>query len=114
MALKWLDAARYADNGSFQFDERPTSGFGGIGWSRPLEECLGPVHLSRWRGDLLPDSTIEQKVASGFNHNHLNNGERAVPRATSSSSSTISASPTTNWLGLTVASLNATITNTIR
>ena len=106
MALEWLDAARYADSNGFQHSTgRPTSGFGGIGWSRRLND-MPFDRFTTWQlaGDLLPDSTIEQKVASGFNRNHLNNGEGGAiveEQRFVILFDRIDAT-TTTWLGLTV------------
>jgi len=77
MSLPWLDAARYADSNGFQQD--------GDSWQwlwrdwvvRALNENLPFDQFTIWQlaGDLLPDATNDQKIASGFNRNHLLNGE---------------------------------------
>lgn len=77
MALPWLDAARYADSNGFQQD--------GDTWQwvwrdwvvRALNDDLPFDQFTIWQlaGDLLPNATTDQKIASAFNRNHLLNGE---------------------------------------
>jgi hypothetical protein len=80
MAERWLDAARYADTNGYQTD--------------------GERYMWRWRdwvidafnrnmpfdrftveqiaGDMLPNATLDQRIASGFNRNHRGNGEGGI------------------------------------
>ncbi len=77
MALPWLDAARYADSNGFQQD--------GDTWQwvwrdwvvKALNADLPFDKFTIWQlaGDLLPEATTDQQIASGFNRNHLLNGE---------------------------------------
>lgn len=82
MALGWLDLARYADTHGFHIDSHrdmwPWRDWvinaynSNMGFDRFTVEQLA--------GDLLPDATREQKVASGFNRNHMINYEGgAIP-----------------------------------
>ncbi|MBL8889100.1 MAG: PSD1 domain-containing protein [Planctomycetaceae bacterium] len=107
MALPWLDAARYADSNGFQQDGDTWQWIWRDWVVRALNQDLPFDQFSIWQlaGDLLPDATEDQKIASAFNRNHLLNGEGgAIPeeqrfvvlfdRIDTTS---------TNWLGLTMA-----------
>ncbi len=73
MATAWMDAARYADTIGIHTDA------GRQMWlwrdwvlrayrdNMPFDQFL----VQQLAGDLLPDATLDQKVASGFNRNHV-------------------------------------------
>jgi len=73
MAMHWLDVARYADTNGYNNDEVRTmwpwrdwvinAFHSGMPYDRFLTEQLA--------GDLLPSPTISQRVATGFNRNHV-------------------------------------------
>jgi hypothetical protein len=73
MTMNWLDAARYADTNGYNNDEVRTMWLwrdwvinafhSGMPYDQFLTEQLA--------GDLLPDPTISQRVATGFNRNHV-------------------------------------------
>jgi Protein of unknown function (DUF1553)/Protein of unknown function (DUF1549)/Concanavalin A-like lectin/glucanases superfamily/Planctomycete cytochrome C len=77
MAMPWLDASRYADTHGFHIDSLR----GMWPWrdwvinaftkNMPFDEFA----IEQLAGDLLPDATRDQKVASGFNRNHMINFE---------------------------------------
>jgi hypothetical protein len=77
MALPWLDAARYADSNGFQQDGDTWQWIWRDWVVRALNTNLPFDQFTIWQlaGDLLPDATQDQKIASGFNRNHLLNGE---------------------------------------
>ncbi len=77
MALSWLDAARYADSNGFQQDGDTWQWIWRDWVVRAFNDNLPFDQFTIWQlaGDLLPDATNDQKIASGFNRNHLLNGE---------------------------------------
>jgi hypothetical protein len=77
MALSWLDAARYADSNGFQQDGDTWQWIWRDWVVRALNQDLPFDQFTIWQlaGDLLPEASEDQKVASGFNRNHLLNGE---------------------------------------
>lgn len=77
MALPWLDAARYADSNGFQQDGDTWQWMWRDWVVKALNENLSFDQFVTWQlaGDLLPDASVEQKIASGFNRNHMLNGE---------------------------------------
>jgi hypothetical protein len=77
MALEWLDAARYADSNGFQQDGDTYQWIWRDWVVKALNQDIPFDQFTVWQlaGDLLPNATVDQKIASGFNRNHLNNGE---------------------------------------
>lgn len=107
MALPWLDAARYADSNGFQQDGDTWQWIWRDWVVQALNEDLPFDQFTIWQlaGDLLPNATAEQKIASGFNRNHLLNGEGgAIPEEQRFVIlfDRIDTTATT-WLGLTMA-----------
>jgi hypothetical protein len=77
MAWDWLDAARYADSNGYQGDA-DRSMWPWRDWVvRAFNENLRYDQFTLWQlaGDLLPEPTREQILATGFNRNHMINGE---------------------------------------
>ncbi len=80
MAQRWLDGARYADTNGYQTDgER-------VMWrwrDWVIEAFNNNMPFDRFTieqiaGDMLPNATLEQKIATGFNRNHRGNSEGGV------------------------------------
>ncbi|HXB68408.1 MAG TPA: DUF1553 domain-containing protein [Candidatus Acidoferrales bacterium] len=80
MAERWLDAARYADTNGYQFDgER-------VMWrwrdwvidAFNRNQRFDQFALEQIAGDLLPNATLDQKIATGFNRNHRANTEDGI------------------------------------
>ncbi len=72
MAPHWLDLARYADSHGYQ-DDRPRTMWPWRDWViNAFNENLPYDQFLTWQlaGDLLPNATYEQKLATGFNRNH--------------------------------------------
>ncbi len=106
MAFRWMEAARYGDSNGYQTD--------------------GPRDMWRWRdwvidafnsnmpwdrftveqlaGDLLPNATLDQKIASGFNRNHRTTGEGGIIDEEYRVEYVVDRAATTStlWMGLTL------------
>ncbi|RLS36611.1 MAG: DUF1549 domain-containing protein, partial [Planctomycetota bacterium] len=73
MAMQWLDAARYADTNGYNNDEVRTLWpwrdwvIDAFARNMPYDQFL----TEQLAGDLLPEATLAQKVATGFNRNHV-------------------------------------------
>jgi len=107
MALPWLDAARYADSNGFQQDGDTWQWM----WRDWVVKAINDdmpfdrFSIEQLAGDLLPDATTDQKIASGFNRNHLLNGEGgAIPEEQRFNNLFDRVDTTcTTWLGITMA-----------
>ena len=77
MAWDWLDAARYADSNGFQGDNDRTMWPWRDWVVQAFNSNMPYDQFTVWQlaGDLLPDATDEQRLATGFNRNHMINGE---------------------------------------
>ncbi|RMF37207.1 MAG: DUF1549 domain-containing protein, partial [Planctomycetota bacterium] len=77
MAWDWLEAGRYADTDGFQGDPTRTM----WPWRDWLVDALNrnmpfdEFTITMLAGDLFPEATPEDVLATGFNRNHMFNGE---------------------------------------
>ncbi len=106
MAVPWLDYSRYADSNGYQTD--------GSRYQWPWRDWLinalnrnlpyNQFTVEQLAGDLLPDATIDQKIATGFNRNHRINGEGGIIAEEWRIETVIDRVETTGatWLGLTL------------
>ena len=80
MATQWLDAARYADSHGYSLDRRREMWpwrdwvIHAYNQNMPFDEFT----VQQIAGDLLPEATTSQKVATGFNRNHPIQSEGGV------------------------------------
>jgi uncharacterized protein DUF1553/uncharacterized protein DUF1549/cytochrome c len=105
-ARSWLDLARYADSDGYNDDVRPHAWryrqwvIDALNRNLPFDQFT----IEQIAGDLLPDATVEQKVATGFNRNTLTNRETGTDSEEFRVEQIIDRASTlgTVWLGLTV------------
>ncbi len=106
MARGWLDLARYADSNGYQVDLTRSMWpyrdwvINALNANMPFDEFT----IEQLAGDLLPNATLEQRIATGFNRNTKSNDEgggddeeyrvKAVKDRV--------ATTATTWLGLTM------------
>jgi len=80
MAVRWLDAARYADTSGYQTDG-PRSMWRWRDWvinafnsNMPFDQFT----IEQIAGDLLETPTLDQRIATAFNRNHRGNAEGGI------------------------------------
>ena len=83
MAIRWLDGARYADTNGYQTDAERVM-WRWRDWviesfnnNKPFDEFT----IEQLAGDLLPNPTLDQLIATGFNRNHRANSEGGIVAA---------------------------------
>jgi Protein of unknown function (DUF1553)/Protein of unknown function (DUF1549) len=105
MAVQWLDLARYADSNGYQVDSSRFQ----WPWRDWLIEAFNQnmpydqFTIEQLAGDLLPEATLSQKIATGFHRNHRLNGEGGIIAEEWRVETVIDRVETTGltWLGLT-------------
>lgn len=106
MAWDWLDAARYADTDGFQGDPTRTMWLWRDWVVDSFNKNMPFDQFTIWQiaGDLLPNATREQILATAFNRNHMINGEGGrIPEETRVENVMDRVEATsTIWMGLTM------------
>ena len=106
MAWDWLDAARYADSNGYQGDGERTMWPWRDWVIRAYNDNLPFDQFTVWQlaGDLMPKATRDQVLATGFNRNHMINGEGGRIAEENRVEYVFDQTETTAtvWLGLTV------------
>ncbi len=106
MAQSWMDGARYADSNGYQADyERfqwPWRDWviKAFNQNMPFDQFT----VEQIAGDLLPNATLDQKVATGFNRNHRINTEGGIIAEEWRVETIVDRLETTGavWMGLTI------------
>ncbi|MGE5192297.1 MAG: DUF1553 domain-containing protein [Deltaproteobacteria bacterium] len=103
----WLDLARYADSDGYEKDSPRPFAWRYRNWvidAINRDEPFDQFTIEQLAGDLLPDATLEQKVATGFHRNTLTNKEGGVDQEEYRVAAVIDRVNTTAtvWLGLTL------------
>lgn len=105
MAIDWLDAARYADTNGYQVDRDRELWLWRDWVIRAFNDNMpfDQFTVEQLAGDLLPDATLDQRVATGFHRNHMLNEEGGIIPAEFLAEYTADRVETTGavWLGQT-------------
>jgi len=105
-SLRWLDAARYADTDGYQNDNERTNWpwrdwvIQAMHQNMPFDQFT----IEQLAGDMLPDATDSQRLATAFNRNHRQNAEGGALAEEFLVENIIDRVETTStvWLGLTM------------
>ena len=106
MAIRWLDAARYADTNGYQTDAARDM----YRWRDWVIEAFNSnmpfdrFTIEQLAGDLLPNPSMEQVIATGFNRNHRANSEGGIVPEEYRVEYVVDRIETTStvWMGLTI------------
>jgi hypothetical protein len=106
MAIGWLDAARYSDTNGYQTDGVRTMWpwrdwvIAAFNRNQPFDQFT----IEQIAGDLLPNATLDQKIATAFNRNHRTTAEggSVEEEFLAEYAADRVATTSTVWLGLTM------------
>lgn len=103
----WLDLARYADSDGYLGDDLRPYAYKYRDWvidaiNRDLP--FDRFTIEQLAGDLLPEATLDQRIATGFHRNSLKNTEAGADREEDRVNRTVDRVATTGtvWMGLTL------------
>ncbi|MBI2948163.1 MAG: PSD1 domain-containing protein [Verrucomicrobia bacterium] len=107
MAQFWLDLARYADTNGYHIDNHRDN----WKWREWVIEAFNrnlpfdQFSIQQLAGDLLPNPSLEQRIASGFNRNNMHNFEGGADPDEYQTKYVVDRVDTTAtvWLGTTMA-----------
>lgn len=106
MAVDWLDAARYADTNGYQTDGERSMWrwrdwvINAYNANMPFDQFT----VEQLAGDMLPNATLDQRIATAFNRNHSLNAEGGIVPEEFLVEYAVDRVSTTStvWLGLTM------------
>jgi hypothetical protein len=103
----WLDLARYADSEGYQIDRPRPGAYVYRDWvidSFNRDQPFDQFTIEQLAGDLLPNATTDQRIATGFHRNTMMNYEEGVDSEEFRCKAKVDRVSTTGavWLGLTV------------
>ena len=107
MAFPWLDAARYADSNGYQTDGERFMWrwrdwvIDAFNRNMPYDQFT----VEQLAGDLLPNPTLSQRIATAFNRNHRGNSEGGIVPEEYAAEYVVDRVDTTStvFLGMTIA-----------
>jgi hypothetical protein len=106
MAMHWLDIARYADTHGYHIDSHREM-WPWRDWAIKAfneNKRFDQFTIEQLAGDLLPEATTDQKIASAFNRNHMINFEGGAIPEEYQNEYVVDRVETTSvaWLGMTM------------
>jgi hypothetical protein len=106
MAIRWLEAARYADTNGYQSDGERSMWrwrdwvIGAFDRNMPFDKFT----IEQIAGDLLPNATLDDKIATAFHRNHRTSAEGGIVEEEFRTEYVADRVETTStvWLGITL------------